>query len=65
MTMTDETAKTARLMKVIDVMVAELSRQGIAEQLADLGFDPVALAEVVIKAADGDVIRFPGSPRGH
>ena len=64
MTMTDETAKTARLMKVIDAIVAELSRQGVAEAVADLGFDPVAMAEVVIKAADGDVIRFPGI-RGH
>lgn len=62
--MTDETAKTARLMKVIDAIVAELSRQGVAEAVADLGFDPVAMAEVVIKAADGDVVRFPGF-RGH
>jgi hypothetical protein len=54
--MTDETAKTARLMKVVEVMVAELARQGVAETLADLDFDPMALAKVVIKAADGDVI---------
>jgi hypothetical protein len=54
--MTDETVKTARLMKVVEVMVAELARQGVAETLADLDFDPMALAEVVIKAADGDVI---------
>jgi hypothetical protein len=40
-------------------------RQGVVETLADLGFDPAPLAEAVIKAADGDVIRFPGSPRGH
>jgi hypothetical protein len=38
---------------------------GVVETLADLGFDPAPLAEAVIKAADGDVIRFPGSPRGH
>jgi hypothetical protein len=55
--MTDETARVARLMKVIDDMTKELDRQGVAEALADLGFDPVALAQVVIKAADGgDVI---------
>jgi hypothetical protein len=54
--MTDETAKAARLMKVVEVMVAELDRQGVAETLADLGFDPTPLAEAVIKAADGDVI---------
>ena len=54
--MVDETAKTARLMKVVDVMVAELDRQGVTEMLAGLGFDPMPLAEVVIKAADGDVI---------
>jgi hypothetical protein len=54
--MTDEAAKTARLMKVVEAMVAELQRQGVAETLAELGFDPMPLAEVVIKAADGDVI---------
>ena len=43
-------------MKVVEVMVAELARQGVAETLADLDFDPMALAKVVIKAADGDVI---------
>ena len=63
--MTDETAKAARLMKVVEVIVAELDRQGVVETPADLGFDPAPLAEAVIKAADGDVIRFPGSPRGH
>ena len=54
--MNDEAAKAARLMKVVEVMVAELQRQGVAEALADLGFDPTPLAEAVIKAADGDVI---------
>jgi hypothetical protein len=63
--MNDETAKSARLMKVIEAVVAELDRQGVAEALADLGFDPLQLAEVVIKAADGEVIPFPGGPRGH
>ena len=38
--MTDETAKAARLMKVVEVIVAELDRQGVVETLADLGFDP-------------------------
>jgi hypothetical protein len=63
--MTDETAKSARIMKVVEAVVAELDRQGVAETLADLGFNPQQLAEVVIKAADGDVIPFPGGPRGH
>ena len=54
--MIDETAKAARLMKVIEVMVAELDRQGVTETLAGLGFDPTPLAEAVVKAADGDVI---------
>ena len=54
--MIDKTSETARLMKVVEVMVAELARQGVAETLADLDFDPMALAKVVIKAADGDVI---------
>jgi hypothetical protein len=55
-TMNDETARTARLMNVAEAAVAEFDRQGVAEALANLGFDPVALARVVIKAADGDVI---------
>jgi hypothetical protein len=41
--MTDETARVARLMRVIDDMTKELDRQGIAEAMAELGFDPVAL----------------------
>ena len=32
--MTDETAKAARLMKVVEVIVAELDRQGVVETLA-------------------------------
>jgi hypothetical protein len=54
--MTDETAETARLMKVTEAVVAELDRQGVAEAMADLGFDPTEMAKVVIKAADGDVV---------
>ena len=56
-------AKAARLMKVIDVIVAELDRQGVAEMLADVGFDPAPLAQAVIKAADGEVIYLPHPPR--
>lgn len=55
--MTDETAKVARLMKVTEAVVYELNRQGLAEVLADHGFDP--MAKVVIRAADGDVVPFP------
>ena len=54
--MTDDTAKTARLMKVIEVIVAELDRQGVSMMLAGVGFDPAPLAQAVIKAADGEVI---------
>ena len=50
-------------MKVVEVMIAELHRQGVAGVLADLDFDPMPLAEAVIKPADGDVIDF-GSRRG-
>ena len=56
--MSDATAETARLMKVVDAMVRELDRQGVAEALADLGFDPMELARVVVRAADGEVIPF-------
>jgi hypothetical protein len=66
--MTHEAANVARLMKVAEVAeaaVAEFDRQGVAEVLSNLRFDPMALARAVIKAADGDVVRFPGWPRGH
>jgi hypothetical protein len=62
-TMTDSAANAARLMKVTEAIVFELTRQGVAEALADLGFDPTAVARAAIRAADGDVIRFPA--RGH
>lgn len=62
--MSDETAETARLMKVVEAMVREMDRQGVAEALADLGFDPMELARVVVRAADGDVIPFR-RPLGH
>ena len=63
--MTDKSAEAARLMNVIDALIAELDRQGLTEAMADLGFDCTALAKEVIKAADGDVIQFPAGPRGH
>jgi hypothetical protein len=63
--MNDETARVARLMKVVEAVVAELDRQGVVETLASLGFDPLDLARAVIKAADGDVVQFPGGPWGH
>ena len=59
--MSNETAEVARLMKVIDAVVMELERQGVAETLSALCFDPTEMAKAVIKAADGDVIPFPGS----
>lgn len=62
--MIDQTAETARLMKIVEVMVRELDRQGVAEALADLGFDPMELARVMVRAADGDVIPFRRPP-GH
>jgi hypothetical protein len=62
--MTDNAAKTARLMNVIDALIAELDRQGLTEVMANLGFDCTALAKVVIDAADGDVVQFPGGPGG-
>jgi hypothetical protein len=61
--MTDETAKTARLMKVAEAIIAELVRQGVVEIMAEASFDPMKMAEAVIKAADGDVVQFPGSHR--
>jgi hypothetical protein len=61
--MRDDAAKAARLMKVMDEIINELQRQGVAEVLANLQFNPRELAEVVIKAADGDVVIFPGGRR--
>jgi hypothetical protein len=64
--MTDDSiADVARLMKVTEAIVAELQRQGEAEAVADLGFDPAPLARVAIRAADGEVIAFPSLPGGH
>ena len=61
--MSDETAKMARLMRATDAVLEELERQGVTEVVADLGFDPMQMAKAVIRAADGDVIPFPGYPR--
>ena len=60
--MTDKAAELGRLMKVTEAVVAELERQGVAEVLANLGFDPTEMAKVVIKAADGDVVPFKRFP---
>lgn len=62
--MSDTAAEMARLMKVVEAMVREMDRQGVAEALADLGFNPMELARVVVRAADGDVIPFRRTP-GH
>jgi len=62
--MNEETAKMARLMRVTDAVIEELERQGVTEVVADLGFDPMQMAKAVLRAADGDVIPFPGYPRG-
>jgi sulfur carrier protein ThiS len=56
--MADKAAELGRLWKVTEAVVAELERQGVAEVLANLGFDPTEMAKVVIKAADGNVVPF-------
>ena len=56
--MADKAAELGRLWKVTGAVVAELERQGVAEALANLGFDPTEMAKAVIKAADGDVVLF-------
>jgi division protein CdvB (Snf7/Vps24/ESCRT-III family) len=62
--MPDETAQLARLMKVVEALLAELERQGVLETMADLGLQPMELAKVAIKAADGDVVPLRrGLPR--
>lgn len=58
--MSDTAAEIARLMKVVEAIVAELERQGVADAVSDLGFDPTPMAIAVIRAADGDVVPFPG-----
>jgi hypothetical protein len=63
--MRDETARIARLMRVTDALIEELDRQGVTEAMANLDFNVIQMAEVVIKAADGDVVPFHGGRRGH
>ncbi|QOZ32828.1 hypothetical protein [Bradyrhizobium sp. CCBAU 53421] len=60
--MTDTTAENARLMKVAEAIVHEMDRQGVADTLADLGFQIMDLAKAAIRAADGDVIPFRKPP---
>ncbi|MBR0947727.1 hypothetical protein JQ563_43335 [Bradyrhizobium liaoningense] len=51
-------------MNVVEAIVAELERQGVAQTLDDLGFDLMAMARAVIRAADGDVVPlFPNQRR--
>jgi hypothetical protein len=59
--MSETAAEMARLMKVTEAIVAELERQGLAEAVSNLGFEPMPMARAVIRAADGDVVPFPGS----
>lgn len=62
--MQDPVADAARVMKVTEAIIRELDRQGVAGVLADLAFDPTALAKVAITAADGEVLQFrPSSTR--
>jgi hypothetical protein len=56
--MSDAAAETARLIKVAEAMIRELKRQSVAEMLANLGFNLMELARVVVRAADGEVIPF-------
>ncbi|MBR0797966.1 hypothetical protein JQ615_21485 [Bradyrhizobium jicamae] len=56
--MPDDIAATARLMKVAEAIVREMDRQGVAEAVAELGFNIMDLARVVVRAADGEVIPF-------
>ncbi|UGY12256.1 hypothetical protein HAP48_0026405 [Bradyrhizobium septentrionale] len=61
--MIDTTAEVARLMKVTEAIVAELQRQGVAKAIANLRFDPLELARVAIRAADGNVVQFRKPPK--
>jgi hypothetical protein len=51
-------------MNVCDAIIEELRRQG-ADVMAGRDFRVTDLAVAVIKAADGDLVRFPeNEPRG-
>ena len=43
--MTESAADMARLMNVVEAIVAEMERQGVAGAVADLGFDPMPMAQ--------------------
>jgi hypothetical protein len=58
--MTESAADMARLMNVVEAIVAEMERQGVAGAVADIEFDPLPMAQAVIRAADGVVVPFPG-----
>lgn len=49
--MTDQTAEEARVMAVAEAVIIELQRQGVLDVVGAEGFDPIAMAKVVIKAA--------------
>jgi hypothetical protein len=42
--MSNKTPKMARLMRATDAVLEELDRQGVAEVMANLGFDPMQMA---------------------
>ena len=58
--MSDLTAKTARLMRATDAVMEELDRQGVTEAMANLGFDPMQMADG-IAPTDDPVLRFRSS----
>ena len=45
---------------MVEAIVAEMERHGVAGAVADLGFDPMPMAQAVIRAADGVGVPFPG-----
>lgn len=57
--MSDPVAETSQLLNVMDAIIAELDRQGLAEVVSDAGIDIRALAKAILKAAEGaDVVPF-------
>ena len=58
--MIDQTAKAARLLRVFDAVIGELDRQGLDRRHGQPWVRSTAMAYAVIKAADGDVVQFPG-----
>ncbi|MDB5688060.1 MAG: hypothetical protein JWR77_2649 [Rhizorhabdus sp.] len=47
--MTDQTAATARTMKVIEAIIEEFDRQAVADLLSERNFDVPALAIAALK----------------